>query len=171
MAHRSMRMLVYLSCLFTCQLRDLYRNFPRSTPPPTDNCFFFRAVKKILITAIPENSSFLAKSLHKWSLFCVKQIITVFTFCSYLLLMMTIFSLSSTIRSLIVPHVLPDSRYLPPLCLSIPHSMSITLDHYHGLSITIPVVSLPLIVTDLCTLRIRPYLLRNSTQNTEIRIC
>ena len=25
--------------------------------------------------------------------------------------------------------------------------------------------------TDLCTLRILPYLVRNSTQNTEIRIC
>ncbi len=32
--------------------------------PPTDNCWFFlRTVKKILITAISENSSFLAKSL------------------------------------------------------------------------------------------------------------
>ena len=26
-------------------------------------------------------------------------------------------------------------------------------------------------VADLCTLRILPYLVRNSTQNTEIRIC
>ena len=60
MAHRSMRMLVYLSCLFTCQLRDLSRNFPRRTPP-TDNWFFLEL--KILITAISENSSFLAKSL------------------------------------------------------------------------------------------------------------
>ena len=25
--------------------------------------------------------------------------------------------------------------------------------------------------TDLCTLRILPYLVRNSTQNTEMRIC
>ena len=33
LAHRSMRMLVYTSCLFTCQLRDLSRNFPRRTPP------------------------------------------------------------------------------------------------------------------------------------------
>ena len=31
--------------------------------PPTNNCFFLRTVKKILITAISENSSFLAKSL------------------------------------------------------------------------------------------------------------
>ena len=53
------------SCLFTCQLRDLSQNFPRRTPPPpTDNCVFvLRTVKKILITAISENSSFLAKSL------------------------------------------------------------------------------------------------------------
>ena len=62
MACSSMRMLVYLSCLFTCQLRDLSRNFPRRTPP-TDNCGFFRTVKKKIITAISENSSFLAKSL------------------------------------------------------------------------------------------------------------
>ena len=56
-------MLVYLSCLFTCQLRDLSQKFPRRTPP-TDNCVFvLRTVKKILITAISENSSFLAKSL------------------------------------------------------------------------------------------------------------
>ena len=34
-------------------------------PPPTDNCVFvLRTVKKILITAISENSSFLAKSLY-----------------------------------------------------------------------------------------------------------
>ena len=59
-------MLVYLSCLFTCQLRDLTRNFPcRTPPPPTDNCGFFRTVKNILITAISENSSFLAKSLWR----------------------------------------------------------------------------------------------------------
>ena len=56
-------MLVYLSCLFTCQLRDLSRNFPRRTPPTDNWVFFFRTVKKILITAISENSSFLAKSL------------------------------------------------------------------------------------------------------------
>ena len=53
----------YPSCLFACQLRELSRNFPRRTPP-TDNCIFvLRTVKKILITAISENSSFLAKSL------------------------------------------------------------------------------------------------------------
>ena len=61
MAHRSMRMLVYLSCFLTCQLRDLSRIFPAG--PPTDNCFFLENCKKILITAISENSSFLAKSL------------------------------------------------------------------------------------------------------------
>ena len=38
-------------------------------PPPTDNCVFvLRTVKKILITAISENSSFLAKSLLQFSL-------------------------------------------------------------------------------------------------------
>ena len=62
LARRSMRMLVYLSCLFTCQLRDLSRNFPRRTPPQI-TVFFLGTVKKILITAISENSSFLAKSL------------------------------------------------------------------------------------------------------------
>ena len=56
-------MLVYPSCLFTCQLRDLSPNFTSRTPPPQITGFFFRTVKKILITTISENSSFLAKSL------------------------------------------------------------------------------------------------------------
>ena len=39
--------------------------FPAGPPTPTDNCVFvLRTVKKILITAISENSSFLAKSLN-----------------------------------------------------------------------------------------------------------
>ena len=67
MAHSSMRMLVYLSYLFTCQLRDLSRIFPRRTPPPPQITMgFFLELKQILITAISENSSFLAKSLNSW---------------------------------------------------------------------------------------------------------
>ena len=73
--------------MFTCQLRDLSRNFPRKTP--TDNCVFvLRTVKKILITAISENSSFLAKSLveadyyNEWS---VQRVITNISFKSALM--------------------------------------------------------------------------------------
>ena len=60
-----MRMLVYISCLFTIHVNCVtYLEIFPAGPPPTDNCvFILRTVKKILITAISENSSFLAKSL------------------------------------------------------------------------------------------------------------
>ena len=56
---------IFLVCLHVNCVTYL-EIFPAGPPP--DNCvFILRTVKKILITAISENSSFLAKSLgHRW---------------------------------------------------------------------------------------------------------